>query len=123
MTHSTKRNVLLVILAFVVPWLAISLCDVVVSERGGIYEVTHDWYVKGVGGRYGALERQATKQVDHSVQHVAYETEFFCGPLRLSFPFSAPVAVGVLVCWLATPVAVALLLRFSKHEGRDTQAA
>src|SRR5213594_1428348 len=118
MTHSTKRNALLLILALVIPWLAISLCNVVVSERGGIYEVTHDWYVQGVGGRFGALEREATKQFDHSIQHVAFETEFFCGPLRLSLPFSAPIAVGVFVFWLATPVAVALLLRFSKHERR-----
>jgi hypothetical protein len=120
MTHSTKRNALLVLLAFVVPWLAITLCDVVVSQRGGIYEVTHAWYVRGIGGRYGALEREATKQVGHSIQHVAYETEFFCGPLRFSFPFSAPIAVGAVALWVAAPVAVMFLLRFRKHEGSDT---
>jgi hypothetical protein len=123
MTRSTKRKALLVLLALVLPWLAVTVCDVVVSQRGGIYEVTHDWCVRGIGGRYGALEREATKQVDHSIQHVAYETEFFCGPLRLSFPFSAPVAISVLAAWVAAPVCVALLLRFGKHESRETQAA
>jgi hypothetical protein len=123
MTRSTKRNALLVILAFVIPWFATRVCQFVVSERGGIYEVTRDWYARGMGGRYGALEWQATKQADHNIQHVAYETEFFCGPLRLSVPFSAPVSVGVLVLWGAAPVSVALLLRFNKHEGKDTQAA
>ena len=123
MTHWTKRKALLILLALVLPWLAVTVCDVVLSQRGGIYEVTHDWYVRGFGGRYGALEREATKQVDHSIQHVAYETEFFCGPLRLSFPFSARVSVGVLAAWVAAPVGVALLLRFRKHESSDTQAA
>jgi len=122
MIHSTKRNALLVLLAFALPWLAITLCDVVVAQRGGVYEVTHDWYVRSIGGRYGALEREATKQVDHGIEHVAYETEFFCGPLRFSFPFSAPIAVGALALWVAAPAAVVVLLRFRKHGRRNTQA-
>ena len=116
MRRSTKRNALLVILAIIFPWVAIALCNVVVSQRGGIYEATRDWSVRGIGGRYGALEREASKQVDHSTQYVAYETEFFCGPLRFSFPFSAPLAVGALALWVAAPVAVVLLLRLRNHE-------
>lgn len=123
MTRQTTRKALLILLALVLPWLAVTVCEVVVSQRGGIYEVTRDWYVCGFGGRYGVLEWEATKQVDRSIQHVAYETEVFCGPLHLSFPFSAPVAVGVFAAWVAAPIVVALLLRFGKRESRDTQAA
>jgi hypothetical protein len=123
MTPPTKRSVLFVILAFFIPWMVISLCDFVVAERGGIYQATRSWYVKGLGGRYGALESEATRQTDHSFQRVAYETEFYCGPLRLSLPFSAPVAACVLAFWAAAPVVVALLIRFGKHDGRHTKAA
>lgn len=123
MRPSIKRNALLVILAVIFPWVAITLCNVVASQRGGIYEVTRDWYVHGIGGRYGAVEREASKQVDHRTQHVAYETEFLCGPIRFSFPFSAPLAVGGLALWIGAPVAVVLLLRFRNHETRDTRAA
>lgn len=123
MRRSTKRNALLVILAVIFPWVAITLCNVVASQRGGIYEVTREWYVRGINGRCGALEREASKQVEQSIQHVACETEFFCGPLRFSFPFSAPLAVVALALWVAAPVAVGLLLRFRNHESRDSQMA
>jgi hypothetical protein len=120
MTPPTKRSVLLVILAFIIPWMIVSLCDFIVAERGGVYMATRSWYLKGPGGRYGALESEATRSTG---QHVAWETEFFCGPLRYSLPFSAPVSLVVLAMWSAAPISVALLLRFGTYAHRHTQAA
>jgi hypothetical protein len=120
MNRSTKRNILIVTLAVVVPWMILSLCEFLVAERGGIYQAGRSWCVEGFAGRYGALESEATEQTG---QHVAWETQFFCGPLRLSFPFRAPVAVRVLALWVALPVSVGLFLRLREHVRRHTQRA
>jgi hypothetical protein len=120
MNHSTKRNILVVSLALVVPWMILSLCEFLVAERGGIYQAGRSWYVNGFGGRYGALESEATRQTG---EHVAWETQFFCGPARFSLPFRTPVAVSVLTLWVATPVSVGLFLRFREHAHRHAQMA
>jgi hypothetical protein len=123
MTPATKRNMLIVNLSFILPWMIFSLCGFLAAEQGGIYQATRSWYVKGPGGRYGALESEATKEANHSWEHVAWETQFYCGPLRVSLPFPAPVAIRVLALWAATPVLVALLLRFGRYAVRHTKAA
>ena len=83
MKFRTKRNILLVILALAVPWMILSICEFLVAERGGIYQASRSWYVKGFGGRYGALESEVTRE---SGKHGAWETQ--AGPSVFA-PFPA----------------------------------
>ena len=116
MTLETKRTLLIVVLSVAIPSAILSLYAFIAAERGGVYEVTHSWCAYGPGGRYGAVEWEARTQN----RHVAWETEFFFGPVRGSLPFSAPVAIIVITMLSSAPALVALLLRFKKQAHRQT---